>query len=335
MPKVLNITTQNTYSDANTIQNVYGSKGGWISNSGTVFCQVQRSNESAQGTDTWSEEFPLPSGSHFLAEGTIGIRVRSFTSGLSVSVTAVVWWPYEPNMILGSSGFAQSVATVITQQIFINTSGPPTTYTLPNGCVAIIVECIGGGGAGGGTQATGAAQGSAGGGGAGGCYAKKLIIAPNPTYAFSVGAGGVGQNGGAGLAGSQTSFGSPNVVLGPGGNGGGLGGTTGTFPGVGAIGGAGTGAQIGIGDIIAFGAPGEQSLVLGSGTNGATSGMGGIAAGPYGGSGGFVVFSNGVVAGTAGNLIGGGGSGAASSASSAAGTGGNGARGIIVVTEFY
>src|SRR5678809_738953 len=83
-----------------------------------------------------------------------------------------------------------------------------TTYSIPVGTRAIVVECIAPGGAGG--SASTAASMAAAGGGGGGMYCTKLIAAPAASYAVSVPSGGTAGATGAnaGNAGGNTVFGA-------------------------------------------------------------------------------------------------------------------------------
>lgn len=88
------------------------------------------------------------------------------------------------------------------------------TYTTPQGCTAILVECVGAGGGSSGCAASGTtSQGSLGAGGGGGAYAAKLIKNPSASYAYVVGAGGsAGTFNTGGGNGTDTTFGSTIVV---------------------------------------------------------------------------------------------------------------------------
>lgn len=107
MPKVLNAQqTSDNYTAANTLQNVYESKGGWIVCSAQLYAQQQLSQGAQQGSETFGEEFLLPSGAHYLEPGTIGLRVRSATTGSPVLYTICLFWKYDNAMVLGGTGIS-------------------------------------------------------------------------------------------------------------------------------------------------------------------------------------------------------------------------------------
>jgi hypothetical protein len=205
------------------------------------------------------------------------------------------------------------------------------SYTVPDDCRAILIECIGAGGGGGGCTSA-AVSGAAAGGGGGGGYASFLKVAPKLTaFTVAVGAGGLaGTNaGGAGGIGGDTSFDTgPNLCLAKGGVGG-VGDTAGTSL-LYQTGGAGGSAASGIGDVILKGSPGSPG-VTNSGLIGA-SGSGGAGAGALGGGGGIAMVA--AAPGNGGSQYGGGGGGALVLNGSAAAVGGLGANGLIVVWEF-
>lgn len=116
MPKTLvNINTANDYTEQGgaNINSVYESRGGWVTLPAQVFAQVQHSPETGQqGSESWSEEFVLPSGAHSLEPGTVGIRFRSFTAGNAVQVNAAIFYKWEPAMSLGGSGISSPFVSV-------------------------------------------------------------------------------------------------------------------------------------------------------------------------------------------------------------------------------
>lgn len=221
-------------------------------------------------------------------------------------------------------------------------SKPPTrqlvtatgTYTTPSGCLAILVECVGGGGAGGGTPATtgtGNGQSAAGGGGGGGAYAASLIASPAASYSVTVGAAGVAVSGAGGGNGGNTSFGS--AVVAEGGQGAPVAvRDVGTFPDT-----SGTPARGGL----ATNSTGDLKVDGGSGFGGwlarvAFPWAGGGGESGWGGGGNRLSGpSNGTIGGNAGRQYGAGGQGASATTSAAAQIGGNGAIGVCIVTEYY
>lgn len=333
MPKVINNQlTTNNYSDAAALSvvNVFESQGGWIVNNGQILCQQQISIDTAQGSETFSDEFPLPAGAHYLLPGTIGLRCRSFTANNPVTVSICLFQKYEPAMILGSFGQGATTPAIITQQIFTANA----TYQTPAGCIAILVECLGGGGAGGGSPATSVAGTvSWGGGGQGGCYASILQLNPTTSYAVTVGAGGLGQNGLGGNNGQNTLFGT--ICRANGGIGGLAGAIQSTLPALLNLG--GSGAAAGIGSILLAGMQGDNGEALSATMF--MSGKGGSGGQRLGGRGAFPVINQGAN-GTNGDAASGdGGSGSisfgATGGNAAAHTGGNGGSGLVVVTEYY
>lgn len=102
-----------------------------------------------------------------------------------------------PN-VNATTGYQVNGASVYTlSKITYITATGSSTYTVPSGVKALLVECVGGGG-GGGTASWVAQQNfdhmlDAGGGGAGG-YARKFIASPSASYSVTVGAGGGGQS---------------------------------------------------------------------------------------------------------------------------------------------
>lgn len=201
-----------------------------------------------------------------------------------------------------------------------------TTYTVPAGCRAILIECIGSGGAGGGA-ATSSANCSLGGGGGSGSYSATWKITPKLTaFTVAVGAGGTaGAAGAAGNNGNDTTFDSASICTGKAGGGGGVlaAGTT-LVTQAGGAGGLASGA---VGDIKHDGSQGGWGVRLSASTG--QGGDGGDA--PIGG--GSSAGANATVTpGNVGKQYGGGGSGAFTATT--AQVGGAGANGVILVTEF-
>ena len=98
---------------------------------------------------------------------------------------------------------------------------PGSTYNVPNGVKAIMIEIIGGGGGSGGSVVAGSSKGTASGGGGSGSYTRVLITNPLSSYLYTIGLGGtggttLGTNGGNG---GQTSFNGTTITA-PGGSGG-------------------------------------------------------------------------------------------------------------------
>lgn len=236
------------------------------------------------------------------------------------------WQTYDSNGLVKENqtmpqGYALKSITEIAQGT--------TSYTPPTGVRALLVHALGAGGGGGGCS-TAAAAGAAGGGGGGGAYSRKWVTNPKSSYTVAVGDGGTaGANtGGTGGNGGDTTFDSPSVCTAKGGLGG-----------VGQVqaatvasvaGGAGGAAASGVGDTFIDGNEGTAGFRL-SGTQ-AIPGDGGPGAGPFGGG---KVGTDANGAGVAGKQWGAGGSGALVQNNSAAAVGGVGAKGRLVVEEYF
>lgn len=213
------------------------------------------------------------------------------------------------------TGFSLASRTLIT------TTGS-STYTVPAGVKAILMQLQAGGGGGGGTGTASSTVGLGGGGGAGG-YSEIFILAPTATYAVNVGVGGAGglTTPAAGTTGGNTTVTSPAITC--------NGGVGGAFLAVGSTlvpvaGGAGGAVSTG-GDINFAGSGGQGGVRL-SGTA-ALSGSGG--ASHFGGA--AVGLAAAGVGTTAGNY---GSGGAGGLSTSTANAGGAGSQGIIIVWEF-
>jgi hypothetical protein len=205
-----------------------------------------------------------------------------------------------PNFASGFKSAGVASYALGTQQFL--TSG--TTYTVPSGCRAIEVICIGGGGGGGGTGAL-TAIGLSGGGGA---MVYKFIDDP------------------AGADGGDTTFTGSSVALSAGGGDGGAAGppTSGTLITIGEAGGTASGGDVNIDGAYS----GNAATVSGDAISIPLSG-----ASPLGG--GAVMAANTSANGTPGGAPGAGGSGGISVGGSGARIGGAGAAGLIIVKEFY
>lgn len=208
-----------------------------------------------------------------------------------------------------------------------------TSYAIPAGVRALLVECIGGGGGGGGVNSTAAGhQNVAGAGGGGGYAASFLTSLPGSPVTVQVGAGGggggVGNN--PGSAGTDTTFNSTTVVA----KGGGAGAAGADVSVVGPTNVPAAGGAAGTGDVTIPGGVGVVNLVLATTGASAWTSPGGRGSGPYGGAGGQTVYSGTSHAGGAGQNYGGGGAPAYSSDGGGQAAGGAGANGIMVIWEF-
>jgi len=240
---------------------------------------------------------------------------------------------------IDSTGLVRVLAAVgegnfFLKQIDVLTNTALTTYSVPSDARALYVECIGGGGAGGASAASGATTVALGGGGGGGAYSAKLLTSnlnPGSTLAVVVGAGAP-LSGGAGSAGTDTSFKDSTgtiVCLAKGGGGGGAGSPAATPPIIMGVAGVGGAASSGTGDYKLDGGAGGWgwAFTTGNGLTGSGGGSpGGAMVNPTGGG------IN--IAGTTGKNYGGGGVGGGAAAGSGSTSGGAGAGGMIRVTVF-
>lgn len=219
------------------------------------------------------------------------------------------WVPIKQNGVL-----------LTTQKTEVTSSG---SYTVPDGCTALMVEAIGGGGGGGG--ASGASSQAAGGGGGGaGSYGRAIMfVVPGDTVTITIGAAGTAgaaAAGTGGTGGTTTVVYNAQTVISASGGTGGIGMATGTAVAI-VLGGTGgeatssfaTGTRgsgehgdpgIRLSGTVAIGGSGASSLFGRSGKHRTTDGVGATAdSDGYGGGGG------GAVALTSSNRAGGAGTG--------------------------
>jgi len=211
-------------------------------------------------------------------------------------------------------------------------------YTVPTGVTTIKVECWGAGGAGAGNLNTT----DGGGGGGGGAYSSSIIsVIPGNVYIVTVGAAGIGVQGGNGNDGGDSWFGSISTVMAEGGDGGlvstgngGIGGnggyaanSVGTIKFDGGNGGRGRDHKTGLG-----GPGGSSAGIYANGTDGPspystiTAGAAPIGGG-IGGDGGNAGQDGGNA-----TAPGGGGGGSGDKTTNINLTGGNGANGKVIVS---
>lgn len=265
------------------------------------------------------------------------ITVRCYYAGILMNLVVVTlqpadtlqWTPETGWQVLTSSGAWKTVSAQYPgyQQKGITILTAGSSYTVPAGVRALLVECQAGGGGGGGAGgiATGAA---AGGGGASGGRARKLLTSLKASYAYSIGAAGVAgaDTGGDGGAGGDTTFDSPSVCTAKGGLGGkGMPGINGVQ--VAAGGGPATSGLVG--DEGNYGHAGQAGINV----SGALflPGHGGSSA--YGSGGAAVATTR--QAGAPAVGYGGGGAGGGNLNNATGMGGGAGSAGCIVLTEFY
>lgn len=252
------------------------------------------------------------------------------TSGSNTNVASN--GTYASATVAVNSGRITSVAagTLPTRQTF-TASG---TWTRPSGCRAIRITAVGSGGGSGGVALAGSATSAASGGGGSGSVGQAwLDVTGIASAAVTIPEGGSGTA--AGVAGGTptggTSFGS--YLTAPAGAGGAAAMAVASTVGLSSAGGAGGGAATaGSGALLLSGATGEagQSAIRAAATT-LIGGCGGST--PYGGGG--ADKANTAGAGNPGTGYGSGAGGALSKVSSVAVSGGAGAKGIVIVEEFY
>lgn len=208
----------------------------------------------------------------------------------------------------------------------ITTSGTGN-YTKPAGLKRARVRVIGGGGGSGGSAATAGNTASAAGGGGGGGYSEELLEASaiGSTEDVTIGAAGAAGASGAntGGTGGTSSFGS--LLSATGGVGGSAIAPTQDRPGAsGGEGGGGVG-----GDINAVGNPGIFSMIFSSTVSGGEGGGSSL------GGGAKAQLTSSTTTGNAGSLFGGGASGSGNGFSQSATAGSAGAKGVVIVEEYF
>lgn len=205
-----------------------------------------------------------------------------------------------------------------------------TSYAIPSGVRALLVQALGAGGGGGGSSSSAGASGAGGGGGGGGYSESFLTSLPASPVTVQVGAGGAGGAAGAndGNDGTATLFNTTTVTAN-----GGLKGLGDTASGTSHVQTGGLGGTVGTGDVAHRGVPAQMGKTLT--TSWAIGGQGGAGSGPHGGGGGQEKATGGAANGSAGVIYGAGGSGGAQANGGGAVTGGDGANGIMVIWEFY
>jgi hypothetical protein len=203
------------------------------------------------------------------------------------------------------------------------------TYTPTIGMRFAKIECIGGGGAGGGAKVTGAATVNTASGGGSGEYAQGTFSATTigASQSVTIGAAGTANSGASGGNGGNTSVGS-TVISANGGVGGVTGGTSSISNSNGSLGGTGgTGGD--------FRTPGQPGFFGGANT-GATALIGGQGGSSVYGAGGLTPVSGTANQGGAGLGYGSGGGGSCNYINQAAALlGGAGAKGVVIITEYF
>ena len=238
----------------------------------------------------------------------VGANVVLNTTTLRVGNTTA-------NAHVNSTGFFLNGSAIGSQGMTATVFTANGTWTKPAGCKRIEVLVVGGGGGGGASGSSNTVGGGGGGGGGGVIHFANAEALT--TVAVVAGLGGAGGVGSAGSTGGTSSFGA--LASATGGAGGGLG-TVNLTGGAGGVGSAGS---------VQINGQGGDGGNAQAGING-SSGSGGssfLGAGSVGKSG--VPSQDGV----AGGSYGGGGSGGWSWNTSA--NGGAGARGIVIVKEYY
>lgn len=280
-------------------------------------CDITSSNTNAiAGTGTLNYQSLTFSGTSSQLNSGLTLSLKGATP--SNAASGFVWTSTgtntSPTWQAGGTG---------TFSVNIQTFASSGTYTPTSGMLYCIIECVGGGGGGGGSASATATLFISAGGGGGGAYSRKFASAATIGVSQTVTVGAAGAAGTAGNnnggAGGQSSIGSICTANG---------GTGGTGNGGSASPAGGAGGVAGTGD---FSVPG-QAGIYGSATTVITgSGTGGSSVFGFGGG---YNLSTSPLAGTAGQVYGGGGSGGTSFNVGGTSAGGAGAKGIVIVTEY-
>lgn len=250
---------------------------------------------------------------------TLPTTAGTNTQMLTTNGSGVTTWTDQP-----------TAGTTPTKQLF--TTPGSFTYTTPANSKLLKVVVLGGGAGGGGSAGNAVGTGSAGGGGSGGATSIIWISCPcSATYPLVVGGGGAGgaagnNNGGDG---SDSIF-NTTVIGGHGIHGDGGAQQTGAIDAVSKNGGTASG-----GDLNISGGVGGPGLVFSAAAFTATQAFSGAGGTSSLGGGGAAVYTAGD--GGAGGLYGSGGGGGANAFqyNTNAQAGGDGAKGLVLVEEFY
>ena len=134
MPNPLNtVTVPNNYTDACSIQYVYGGKGGTFAiTDADVFYQIQYGR---LGAEFWTDEAILQPGGGSIEPGAIGVRFRNAVSGVIATVSARISPPGQPGLTQGFAAVAAStmITGVIPALGVAPTAGTGFSYTHTNG----------------------------------------------------------------------------------------------------------------------------------------------------------------------------------------------------------
>lgn len=110
MPATLDqVSCGDSFAPSSTIENVFGSSGGFFAISGNdAFVRLQKG---LQGVAEFFGEVHVPQGTGTLLAGTTGISFRNYQAGQVAVVTAALYYPAEPPLIVSSLGTVQAVVT--------------------------------------------------------------------------------------------------------------------------------------------------------------------------------------------------------------------------------
>jgi hypothetical protein len=102
VPAIDSKTTSNAYTDACTIEGIWGSNGGFFSViQADVFAELQWG---IQGQGEWTDEVHVPVGPGQIFPGTSGIKFRSYVAGTPAIVSASIAYPRQPTLLITASG---------------------------------------------------------------------------------------------------------------------------------------------------------------------------------------------------------------------------------------
>lgn len=122
------VSCGNDYTDAATIQDVFGSNGGYfVVNGNDVFIQLQHG---IFGISAWTREVHVPVGNGILQRGTAGIRFRNYHSGQVAVISAALSEEVEPAIALTAGGQASGSQTLI-PPVTIPASSTPDVGLIP------------------------------------------------------------------------------------------------------------------------------------------------------------------------------------------------------------
>lgn len=141
--KIDQVNASNQYGAAATIENIYDSNGGFFQVAGNdAFCKLQ---SGIQGQAVFNDEVHVPQGTGVLYPGTTGVAFRNYVAGSVAVVSAALYYPREPALIVNALGQINSVpvsTTMLTGHISslgavvagsgfaVAAGGTPVTYAV-------------------------------------------------------------------------------------------------------------------------------------------------------------------------------------------------------------